>query len=263
MKKLSKAKLINILLISAIVLMLSICFVPWAGSIGSQSRFPGISAPHNAEYIVGTANPRLTNEIVASAAGQSIVTAVDMDGIRTLIDVTSSTEQYINTVADGTTPMVITSTTLVENLNVDLLDGHDWESPGDIGGDTPGAGIFTTSVSNYTILNDSDIAGSAITAAQAKNGVIIFVDSGAFDKELPPAAAGLAVRVKAETAADTVILDSGAGDIINLIDGTAIAAGNAIDLAAQGGAYVYMVAKDDTNWWVMAQVGAIVDGGAD
>lgn len=52
--------------------------------------------------------------------------------------------QITSSLATGTAPLVIASTTKVANLNVDLLDGTDWNAPGTIGGVTPGAATFTT-----------------------------------------------------------------------------------------------------------------------
>ena len=56
----------------------------------------------------------------------------------------SATGQITSTLADGTAPMVVTSTTKVANLNVDQLDGADWAAPAAIGSTTPAAGTFTT-----------------------------------------------------------------------------------------------------------------------
>ena len=175
-----KTKLINILLASSIVLMLSLCFVPWAGSIGSQSRFPGATAPHDATYYVQVAHPRLPNAIVASSVfsapgpigdvtpdtGDFTVIGGNTPGTGAFTEL-SSNDQYTNTVADGTPPMVITSETLVVNLNVDFLDGHDWDSPGDIGGTTPGAGIFTTLIGTMASILDKT-ANYSITTADFK-----------------------------------------------------------------------------------------------
>lgn len=52
--------------------------------------------------------------------------------------------QLTSTVATGTAPLVVASTTKVANLNADLLDGTDWAAPGPIGGTTPGTGAFST-----------------------------------------------------------------------------------------------------------------------
>jgi hypothetical protein len=56
----------------------------------------------------------------------------------------SATGQVTSTVTTGTAPLVIASTTKVNNLNVDLLDGGDWATPGTIGSGTANTGAFTT-----------------------------------------------------------------------------------------------------------------------
>lgn len=56
----------------------------------------------------------------------------------------SATGQITSTVADGTAPMVVTSTTKVANLNVDKLDGADWAAPAALGSTTPAAATVTT-----------------------------------------------------------------------------------------------------------------------
>lgn len=52
--------------------------------------------------------------------------------------------QFISTLATGTPPLVVTSTTNVPHLNASLLNGNTFASPGPIGGTTPGTGNFTT-----------------------------------------------------------------------------------------------------------------------
>ncbi len=56
----------------------------------------------------------------------------------------SATGQITSTLADGTAPMVVTSTTKVANLNVDKLDGADWAAPAALGSTTPAAATVTT-----------------------------------------------------------------------------------------------------------------------
>jgi hypothetical protein len=51
--------------------------------------------------------------------------------------------QFISTISSGTAPMQVSSTTVVTNLNADLLDGGDWAAPNAIGTTTPAAGTFT------------------------------------------------------------------------------------------------------------------------
>lgn len=67
--------------------------------------------------------------------------------------------QITSSVATGTAPLVIASTTKVSNLNADLLDGTDWRAPGTIGGTTPGDATFGT-------MTATSIVGPLATAAQ-------------------------------------------------------------------------------------------------
>jgi hypothetical protein len=56
----------------------------------------------------------------------------------------SATGQITSTLASGTAPLVIASTTVVANLNASLLLGSTWAAPGTIGSGTPSTGAFTT-----------------------------------------------------------------------------------------------------------------------
>ena len=55
-----------------------------------------------------------------------------------------SATQLTSTVAIGTAPLVVTSTTNVANLNASSLNGATFAAPGAIGGGTASAGSFTT-----------------------------------------------------------------------------------------------------------------------
>lgn len=52
--------------------------------------------------------------------------------------------QLTSTVATGTAPLAVSSTTNVANLNASSLSGATFAAPGAIGGATPGSGAFTT-----------------------------------------------------------------------------------------------------------------------
>ena len=80
----------------------------------------------------------------------------------------SLTGQLTSTVATGTAPLVVASTTKVANLNADLLDGNDWVAPAAIGTTTPAAGTFTTLTANTSLT-----AASAAISAGTINGTVI------------------------------------------------------------------------------------------
>lgn len=60
--------------------------------------------------------------------------------------------QLLSTVTTGTPPIAVTSTTEVPNLNVGMLEGQTWESPGSIGATTPNNGVFTGLTANAFVL---------------------------------------------------------------------------------------------------------------
>jgi hypothetical protein len=60
--------------------------------------------------------------------------------------------QLFSTMATGSPPFVITSTTEVPNLNVGLLQGGTWGAPGNIGTTTPNNGVFTGLTANTFVL---------------------------------------------------------------------------------------------------------------
>jgi len=60
-----------------------------------------------------------------------------------------------STIATGTAPLIVTSTTNVANLNAALLNGKTFASPASIGNTTPDTGKFTTLTANYFGLNNN------------------------------------------------------------------------------------------------------------
>lgn len=74
----------------------------------------------------------------------------------------SVTGQFSSTLATGTAPLVIASTTKVTNLNSDLLDGADWAAPAAIGSTTPAAitGTTVTATSCVVVITTKVCTGS-------------------------------------------------------------------------------------------------------
>lgn len=56
----------------------------------------------------------------------------------------STVSQFISTLITGTPPLVVSSSTLVPNLNASFLESNTWEAPGPIGATTPNTGAFTS-----------------------------------------------------------------------------------------------------------------------
>lgn len=61
----------------------------------------------------------------------------------------------ISTVATGNAPFLVSSTTVVGNLDVNFLEGNDWASPAAIGGTAPQTGVFTQLRANASFQIDS------------------------------------------------------------------------------------------------------------
>ncbi len=72
---------------------------------------------------------------------------------------------FTSTVATGTAPFTVDSTTQVANLNASELEGDTWEAPGTIGSTTPSTAAFTTLSASTSF----SLAGAtALTAVQGK-----------------------------------------------------------------------------------------------
>lgn len=102
-------------------------------TVASQTKVTNL----NVDYLDGNdwANPASLGSVTPNAGA---FTSVTYSG------------QLTSTVTTGTAPLVVTSTTKVSNLNVDLLDGADWVSPGTIGSTTPNSAVFTALSTNGT-----------------------------------------------------------------------------------------------------------------
>ena len=100
-------------------------------------------------------------------------------------NIISAAGQINSTLATGTAPLVIASTTQVANLNVSLLQGNTWAAPGPIGATTQSSAQFTTvaasdilatgSLTCYSRIVAMSVAGdssSAILAAPSATSTI-------------------------------------------------------------------------------------------
>ncbi len=96
-------------------------------------------------------------------AASPTLSSVTVNTQLTIAGAQSITGQITSTLATGTAPFVIASTTKVSNLNVDLLDGADWAAPLAIGSTTPAAGAFTTLTTTglASITNQINLTASA------------------------------------------------------------------------------------------------------
>lgn len=79
----------------------------------------------------------------ASIVNLTVTGTASIAGAMTCLTIAAS-GQITSSVASGTAPLVIASTTKVANLNADKLDDKDWAEPAAIGVTTPSSGKFTT-----------------------------------------------------------------------------------------------------------------------
>ena len=108
-----------------------------------------------------------------ATSGTATLTAPAVAGTATNAVVSSnnlSAPALVSTVATGTAPFSVASTTNVANLNASSLNGATFAAPGAIGGTTPGSGAFTAlTASGETTLSG---AGAASTPSVLLNGTI-------------------------------------------------------------------------------------------
>lgn len=94
----------------------------------------------------GTINVLYKNVAPATAGNSSITD----NGATVVTTEPFSATTLTSTIAIGTAPLTVTSTTVVPNLNVSQLLGNTWASPGTIGGTTPGNATFNNLTINGT-----------------------------------------------------------------------------------------------------------------
>ncbi len=94
----------------------------------------------------------------------------------------STATRYVSTIATGTAPLTVASTTVVANLNVSALLGKTWASPDPIGTGTPAAitgTAFTvgTQVSTFATTGTPNVQMVATSAASSTLGQMRFTSS--------------------------------------------------------------------------------------
>lgn len=106
----------------------------------------------DADVVVWTVDAIQTRE-------PGLFTTLNLTGTLTCVAINAS-GQITSTLATGTAPFVVASTTKVTNLNADKLDGGDWAAPGaTIGSTTPPAAVLDT----LTVNGLASFLGSAVT----------------------------------------------------------------------------------------------------
>ncbi len=132
------------------------------------------------QFILMTAGNTPTLDLSAPSGGTVTINATSIGattpgtGAFTTI---SATGQITSTLANGTAPLVIASSTNVANLNASSLGGATFAAPGAIGGGTPSTGAFTT-------LNASGVAtlasGTATPAGGSSAARLLFGTTAGF-----------------------------------------------------------------------------------
>ncbi len=92
-----------------------------------------------------------------------------------------------STLATGTAPFTVASTTVVTNLNASLLLGSTWASPAAIGTGTPAAGTFTSITLSVTPLAVASGGTASTTAATARAALGVAIDQYGMQIEVPTA----------------------------------------------------------------------------
>ena len=101
----------------------------------------GTMATQNATAVAITGGTAASLTLTGSAFNGTVGASTPSTVAATTI---SATNVITSTLATGTSPFTIASTTVVPNLNVSQLLGATWTAPGAIGSGTPSSGAFTT-----------------------------------------------------------------------------------------------------------------------
>jgi hypothetical protein len=101
----------------------------------------GTMATQNANAVAITGGTLSGVALTSSSFNGPIGTTTPDAGFFTTL---TASGQIISTLATGTAPLSVASTTVVGNLNVSQLLGFTWNAPGAIGSVTPNSGAFTT-----------------------------------------------------------------------------------------------------------------------
>ena len=89
--------------------------------------------------------------VTSNVAGTNITVSAATGAVTIATSTTPSFSTVTSTVAIGTAPFTVTSTTNVANLNASSLNGATFAAPGSIGSGTAAAGAFTTLSASSTV----------------------------------------------------------------------------------------------------------------
>lgn len=128
--------------------------------------------------------------------------------------------QLTSTIATGTAPMVVSSTTKVINLNVDLLDGADWATPAAIGTGTPNTAAFT-SITGSSLALTRTAGGQMLTLTSTNNTPYARVTDGtySFNFGIDSASPGGAAAFWNASNGARILVNGGATTALTLVAG--------------------------------------------
>jgi len=126
-----------------------------------------------------------------------------------------------------------------------------------------GAIQTTAALSGLVDVTLDTVAATNLIVADCLGKVRINGDDDVIDYTLPAAQAGLVVSFANHLYARVITVDSGAGDIIILNNGTALTAADAADSSGAIDDKGTFVAVDGTYWILFSEQNVWVDGGVD
>ena len=145
-------------------------------------------------FVMST-SPTLTTPVIGAATGTSL----------------SVSGQLTSTVATGTAPLVVSSTTVVSNLNSSQLLGNTWAVPGTIGSTTPNSGAFTTGSFSSTLQVTGHVTVEGVTSTGATGtGNFVFSASPTFTGTLTAATTSFSGHMTIEGVTSTGATGTGA-----------------------------------------------------
>ena len=144
----------------------------------------GSTTPNTGAFTILTVNSASTSAVTLSPTGSGTVTinpttagSINNMSIGATTAATGRFTTITSTIATGTAPFTVTSTTNVANLNASSLSGATFASPGAIGGTVASTGAFTT-ITASTQAGTTDGSGT-LYLSNATSNRIDFA-SGAF-----------------------------------------------------------------------------------
>lgn len=177
----------------------------------------------------------------------------------------SATQQISSTLAIGTAPFSVTSTTQVNNLNVSQLVGATWVAPGTIGSTTPNTGKFTTVQSTQATGTAPFIVASTTQVSNLNVSSLVgatWIAPGTIGSTTPSTgkfttltATGLISPASAVGIAGTATNDSAPAGSIGEYTTAALLIGSAVALTTVTAANVTSISLTAGDWDVTGNVG--------